>query len=153
MVVLSEYSLVDLDLTRRQAAALQRTGFVTVSHLAGDSWRVTASSSGAGSASAPTRTGPSGATAASWIGCGPRRARRRWRGWNPSGPRAWRRSSPGGTESAWVVLAVALAAGLHASRVDGTPLTYNGADPSLPDLLICRPELAPAVLDAVRRLG
>lgn len=44
MVVLSEYSFVDLDLTGRQAAALQRTGFVTVSPLAGDSWRVTASS-------------------------------------------------------------------------------------------------------------
>ena len=42
MVVLSEYSFVDLDLTGRQAAALQRTGFVTVSPLAGDSWRVTA---------------------------------------------------------------------------------------------------------------
>ena len=49
--------------------------------------------------------------------------------------------------------AVALAAGLHASRVDGAPLAYNGPDPLLPDLLICRPELAPAVLDAIRRLG
>jgi 3'(2'), 5'-bisphosphate nucleotidase len=34
--------------------------------------------------------------------------------------------------------AVALAAGLHASRIDGTPLVYNNADPYLPDLLICR---------------
>ncbi|MDG5726819.1 inositol monophosphatase family protein, partial [Acinetobacter baumannii] len=42
--------------------------------------------------------------------------------------------------------AVALAAGLHASRIDGSPLVYNCADPLLPDLLICRPELAPAVL-------
>ena len=48
--------------------------------------------------------------------------------------------------------AVALAAGLHASRVDGAPLTYNCADPLLPDLLICRPELAGPVLDAVARL-
>lgn len=48
--------------------------------------------------------------------------------------------------------AVALAAGLHASRVDGTPLTYNCEDPLLPDLLICRPEWAEAVLDAVARL-
>ena len=42
--------------------------------------------------------------------------------------------------------AVALAAGLHVSRVDGTPLRYNRADPHLPDLLICRPELAAKVL-------
>jgi 3'(2'), 5'-bisphosphate nucleotidase len=48
--------------------------------------------------------------------------------------------------------AVALAAGLHASRVDGTPLAYNCLDPLLPDLLICRPELAGAVLGAVERL-
>src|SRR5580765_8333894 len=37
--------------------------------------------------------------------------------------------------------AVALAAGFHASRVDGRPLVYNQSDPWLPDLLICRPEL------------
>ena len=45
--------------------------------------------------------------------------------------------------------AVALAAGLHASRIDGTPLVYNDRDPWLPDLLICRPELASSVLDAL----
>jgi 3'(2'), 5'-bisphosphate nucleotidase len=45
--------------------------------------------------------------------------------------------------------AVALAAGLHASRIDGSPLIYNCADPLLPDLLICRPELADQVLAAV----
>lgn len=45
--------------------------------------------------------------------------------------------------------AVALAAGLHASRIDGAPLTYNCADPLLPDLLICRPELAGRVLEAI----
>ncbi|KJK46046.1 MFS transporter [Lentzea aerocolonigenes] len=39
-------------------------------------------------------------------------------------------------------VAVARAAGLHASRVDGRPLEYNQPDPWLPDLLICRPELA-----------
>ena len=38
--------------------------------------------------------------------------------------------------------AVALAAGLHVSRLDGSPLTYNHPDPWLPDLLICRTELA-----------
>jgi 3'(2'), 5'-bisphosphate nucleotidase len=42
--------------------------------------------------------------------------------------------------------AVALAAGLHANRVDGTPLVYNQADTYLPDLLICRAELADRVL-------
>ena len=41
---------------------------------------------------------------------------------------------------------VALAAGLHCSRLDGSRLLYNNADPYLPDLLICRPELAPRLL-------
>jgi 3'(2'), 5'-bisphosphate nucleotidase len=44
---------------------------------------------------------------------------------------------------------VALAAGLHASRVDGSPLAYNNAHPYLPDLLICRAELAQPLLDAI----
>jgi 3'(2'), 5'-bisphosphate nucleotidase len=48
---------------------------------------------------------------------------------------------------------VVLAAGLHASRIDGSPLQYNCADPYLPDLVICRPELAPAVLAAVAAAG
>ena len=43
-------------------------------------------------------------------------------------------------------VAVARAAGLHASRIDGSPLEYNRRDPLLPDLLICRPELAATVL-------
>jgi 3'(2'), 5'-bisphosphate nucleotidase len=47
-------------------------------------------------------------------------------------------------------VAVASAAGLHCSRIDGSPLVYNNADPYLPDLLICRPELADAVLAALR---
>jgi 3'(2'), 5'-bisphosphate nucleotidase len=42
--------------------------------------------------------------------------------------------------------AVAMAAGLHVSRLDGGPLRYNNADPWLPDLLVCRPDLAEAVL-------
>ena len=46
--------------------------------------------------------------------------------------------------------AVALAAGLHVSRADGSPLVYNRADPYLPDLLICRPEWAERVLGEVR---
>jgi 3'(2'), 5'-bisphosphate nucleotidase len=41
---------------------------------------------------------------------------------------------------------VAAAAGLHVSRLDGSPLDYNRPDPWLPDLLICRPELADAIL-------
>jgi 3'(2'), 5'-bisphosphate nucleotidase len=42
--------------------------------------------------------------------------------------------------------AVALAAGLHVSRADGTPLSYNNANTYLPDLLICRKEHADHVL-------
>ncbi|MFT3965621.1 MAG: 3'(2'),5'-bisphosphate nucleotidase CysQ [Sphingobium sp.] len=45
--------------------------------------------------------------------------------------------------------AVALAAGLHASRVDGSPLLYNQQDVYMPDLLICRKEHAEAVLNAL----
>jgi 3'(2'), 5'-bisphosphate nucleotidase len=41
---------------------------------------------------------------------------------------------------------VAAAAGLHVSRLDGSPLEYNRPDPWLPDLLICRPELAEPIL-------
>jgi 3'(2'), 5'-bisphosphate nucleotidase len=44
---------------------------------------------------------------------------------------------------------VALACGLHASRIDGSPLRYNQADPYLPDLLVCRVELAEQVLAAI----
>ncbi|MEZ5340171.1 MAG: 3'(2'),5'-bisphosphate nucleotidase CysQ [Acidimicrobiales bacterium] len=43
--------------------------------------------------------------------------------------------------------AVALAAGLHCSRLDGSPLLYNNPDPYLPDLLICRPEWADKCLE------
>lgn len=43
--------------------------------------------------------------------------------------------------------AVALAHGLHVSRVDGSPLVYNQADTYMPDLLICRPQHAQPVLD------
>jgi len=44
---------------------------------------------------------------------------------------------------------VALAAGLHASRVDGSTLTYNAAHPYLPDLVICRADLADKILTAI----
>jgi 3'(2'), 5'-bisphosphate nucleotidase len=50
-------------------------------------------------------------------------------------------------------VAVARASGLFTSRVDGSPLTYNQDDVSLPDLVVCRPELADVVLEFVRRHG
>jgi 3'(2'), 5'-bisphosphate nucleotidase len=43
-------------------------------------------------------------------------------------------------------VAVARAAGLHTSRVDGSPLVYNQPEPWLPDLLVCRPAVATAIL-------
>jgi 3'(2'), 5'-bisphosphate nucleotidase len=46
-------------------------------------------------------------------------------------------------------VAVARAAGLFTSRVDGSPLRYNRADLSLPDLVVARPEYADAVLAAL----
>ncbi|RVQ68688.1 3'(2'),5'-bisphosphate nucleotidase CysQ [Croceicoccus ponticola] len=49
--------------------------------------------------------------------------------------------------------AVALAHGLHASRIDGSPLVYNQKDVSLPDLLICRKEHAERVLKLVAEIG
>jgi 3'(2'), 5'-bisphosphate nucleotidase len=50
-------------------------------------------------------------------------------------------------------VAVAQAAGLHASRLDGSKLAYNQADPSLPDILICPAGLAPRLLDGLRVAG
>jgi 3'(2'), 5'-bisphosphate nucleotidase len=47
-------------------------------------------------------------------------------------------------------VAVARAHGLHASRIDGSPLVYNRRDTYMPDLLICRTEWAEPVLAAVR---
>jgi 3'-phosphoadenosine 5'-phosphosulfate (PAPS) 3'-phosphatase len=44
---------------------------------------------------------------------------------------------------------VVVGAGLHASRVDGSPLEYNRAHPYLPDLLICRAELAQPLVAAI----
>lgn len=46
-------------------------------------------------------------------------------------------------------VAVARAAGFFTSRIDGSPLVYNERDPWLPDLLICRPELAEPALRAL----
>jgi 3'(2'), 5'-bisphosphate nucleotidase len=50
-------------------------------------------------------------------------------------------------------VAVARAAGLHTSRVDGSPLVYNQAEVWLPDLVVCRPELADTILDHIARHG
>ncbi|TDD77674.1 inositol monophosphatase family protein [Actinomadura rubrisoli] len=49
--------------------------------------------------------------------------------------------------------AVALAAGAHASRVDGAPLAYNREDPRLPDILVCHPVSASTLLTGIRDVG
>jgi len=50
-------------------------------------------------------------------------------------------------------VAVARAAGLFTSRVDGTPLVYNQEDVYLPDLIVCRPELAEQIVAFVKSHG
>jgi 3'(2'), 5'-bisphosphate nucleotidase len=58
----------------------------------------------------------------------------------------------GGGQYEWdsaAPVGVAASAGLHTSRLDGSPLRYNQPDPYLPDLLVCRPELANDVLAAI----
>src|SRR5262245_1972838 len=50
-------------------------------------------------------------------------------------------------------VAVARAAGLHTSRIDGSPLRYNQPDPSVPDLLVCRAELAEQLLDGLAKVA
>ena len=50
-------------------------------------------------------------------------------------------------------LRLAQAAGLHASRLDGSKLAYNQADPFLPDILICPAGLADVLLDGLRVAG
>ena len=49
-------------------------------------------------------------------------------------------------------VAVARAAGLHASRIDGSDLAYNQADLLMPDILVCRPAIAGALLQAIREV-
>jgi 3'(2'), 5'-bisphosphate nucleotidase len=48
-------------------------------------------------------------------------------------------------------VAVARAAGLHTSRIDGSDLQYNQANPSVPDILICPIEIAGTLLSAINR--
>ena len=58
----------------------------------------------------------------------------------------------GGGQYEWdsaAPVGVALAAGCHASRLDGSALRYNQPNPWLPDLVVCRAELAGRVLDAI----
>lgn len=59
----------------------------------------------------------------------------------------------GGGQYEWdsaAPVAVAAAAGLHTSRLDGTSLEYNREDPWLPDLVVCPAPLARLLLDAIR---
>jgi 3'(2'), 5'-bisphosphate nucleotidase len=49
-------------------------------------------------------------------------------------------------------VAVARAAGCHASRIDGSPLAYNQADLLMPDILVCRPAVAGVLLQAIREV-
>lgn len=49
-------------------------------------------------------------------------------------------------------VAVAQAAGLHVSRLDGSSLRYDQPDPWLPDLLVCPPDLAESALAICREL-
>jgi 3'(2'), 5'-bisphosphate nucleotidase len=49
-------------------------------------------------------------------------------------------------------VAVARAAGYHASRIDGSSLAYNQADLTMPDILVCRPALAGTLLQAIREV-
>jgi 3'(2'), 5'-bisphosphate nucleotidase len=49
-------------------------------------------------------------------------------------------------------VAVARAAGLHASRIDGSPLAYNQAEVWMPDILVCLPALAGELLQAAREV-
>jgi 3'(2'), 5'-bisphosphate nucleotidase len=50
-------------------------------------------------------------------------------------------------------VAVAAAAGLFTSRIDGSPLRYNQDDVYLPDVIVCRPELSEQILTFIRRHG
>jgi 3'(2'), 5'-bisphosphate nucleotidase len=47
-------------------------------------------------------------------------------------------------------VAVARAAGLHVSRIDGSDVVYNQENPYLPDILVCRPAIAGQLLNAIR---
>lgn len=46
-------------------------------------------------------------------------------------------------------VAIARAAGAHASRIDGSQLAYNQEDPRVPDLLVCHPVLTSRLLASI----
>ncbi|MDN5743837.1 MAG: 3'(2'),5'-bisphosphate nucleotidase CysQ, partial [Nocardioidaceae bacterium] len=50
-------------------------------------------------------------------------------------------------------VAVARAAGLFTSRVDGSELRYNQAEVYLPDVIVCRPELAEGIVAFIAAHG
>src|SRR3982751_5635679 len=61
----------------------------------------------------------------------------------------------GGGQYEWdsaAPVAVARAAGVDASRLDGSPLQYNQFHPSLADLVVCRPEVAAQVLAVIAQV-
>lgn len=61
----------------------------------------------------------------------------------------------GGGQYEWdsaAPVVVAAAAGLHTSRLDGSPLLYNQDDVLLPDLVVCHPLVAQRVLAAIAEL-
>ena len=47
-------------------------------------------------------------------------------------------------------VAVAVDAGFHVSRIDGSDVRYNRDNPLLPDILVCRPVIAGLLLAAIR---
>jgi 3'(2'), 5'-bisphosphate nucleotidase len=47
---------------------------------------------------------------------------------------------------------VARKAGFHVSRINGDAITYNEADPLMPDILVCPPALAGTLLAAIREV-
>ncbi|MGC3994538.1 MAG: 3'(2'),5'-bisphosphate nucleotidase CysQ [Propionicimonas sp.] len=61
----------------------------------------------------------------------------------------------GGGQYEWdsaAPVAVAAAAGLHTSRLDGSPLVYNNSSPWLPDLVVCRKTDAPRLLAVLAQI-
>lgn len=61
----------------------------------------------------------------------------------------------GGGQYEWdsaAPVAVARAAGLATTRLDGSPLVYNNDNPWLPDLVVCRPEVEPVLREALERV-
>lgn len=61
-----------------------------------------------------------------------------------------------GGQSQWdscAPVAMAVAAGFDATRLNGEPLTYGGDDPELPDLVVSHPEFTPLLRAALADIG